>query len=92
MDKDLANINCSSLALQRNLKDELALLRTDSAKVVRRWQNGKWNILQINLPRSVRKGNVYTLYATEMRERKQTTVPQDKKTGAVLQHSPTKLF
>lgn len=62
MGKDLAKGNCSSWALQDNHKDVSALLRTDSAKVVRRWQNSKRNILQINSPRSVRKGNVYMLY------------------------------
>ena len=70
MDKDLAKGNYSSWASQDNLKDVLLLLRTGSAKVVRRWQNSKQNILQIDFPGSVRKGNVYTLYLTPLTPQK----------------------
>lgn len=50
--------DCSAWALQ----DASALLRTDSAKVVRRWQHNKCPTLHIDFPRSVRKRDVYVSY------------------------------
>lgn len=87
--------------IHHNLKDTVALQRTASAKVVKRWQNSKWHILQIDFPRSVRKGNAYTLHLVPLTHhrnegkeswQKQPKLLQDKKTEAVLLHYSIKLF
>lgn len=54
--------DCSAWALQDNLQDASGLLRTDSAKVVRRWQHNKCPTLHTDFPRSIRKRDVYMSY------------------------------